>query len=219
MNTIQFSKCTLSLLEDLLGVYPIFQSDKLDEWLNTSLQLPELEKNMLERLVTLLEQNAFHWSEYDLALHFIGPLFSLINFTAVGRFNLFAQIKIEAEVVPGITLMGRVEEIIATGYRTPKVPFFVFTEYKKDTDPKGDPLGQCLSAMIVGQKLNEDPNPIYGCVVNGRNWRFLLLDHKSYIVSNDYSATDFQQAYRIAVILQQLKQYCLDRTAHLILPY
>ena len=37
-------------------------------------------------------------------------------------------------------------------------------EFKKEVAFKGDPAGQVLSAMLVGQCLNTLPQPIYRCV-------------------------------------------------------
>ena len=104
-------------------------------------------------------------------------MFSYIDFTERYRFNLFAQRTISA-TIQGITLGGRTDEIIASGYRDPKTPFFAINEYKKETDPDGDPAGQALAAMLVGQELNRQEGvelPLYGCYIVGGLWRFVNL--------------------------------------------
>jgi hypothetical protein len=169
-------------------------------------------------LCELLQDNVSHWNEYDLSLHFIGPMFSTVNFTARLRFNLFAQHTLSAEVNQ-IMLSGRVDEVIASGYRSPKLPFFAFNEYKKETDPNGDPQGQALAAMLVGQQQNKNSDknfPIYGCYIIGRNWFFMVLEGNKYTTSEAYQSTKYNDALQIFRILLQLKTYCLERTSHII---
>ena len=87
-------------------------------------------------------------------------------------------------------LSGRVDGMIATGFRNPKKPYFCLNEYKKGTDPNGDPKGQALIAMLVAQQINEHKMPIYGCFVIGRNWYFMILNENAYSISKDFSCVD-----------------------------
>ena len=150
-------------------------------------------------------------------MHFIGPMFSLVNFTEPYRFNLFAQRNIEAMMTEDVMLMGRVDETIATGYQEPEKPFFAFNEYKRQTDPNGEPAGQALGAMLAGQALSGDGKPIYGCYIIGRNWTFMVLEGKKYAMSNMYDGGSYEDACQILRILFQLKEYCMERTAHLVI--
>jgi hypothetical protein len=74
-----------------------------------------------------------------------------------------------------VLLFGKPDEMIASGYREPEAPFFCFQEYKRETDPNGDPIGQLLAAMLVGQALNPPKQPMYGCYVIGCDWYFVTL--------------------------------------------
>jgi hypothetical protein len=180
--------------------------------------LSDFDKESVRRLCYTLQKNAAHWNETDLSLHFIGPMFSLVDFTERYRFNLFAQCSISA-TVNGINLGGRTDEIIATGYREPEMPFFAFNEYKKETNSDGDPAGQALAAMLVGQQQNYDVGndfPIYGCYIIGSIWRFMALENNKYMLSNPFVSTDYDDALQILRILFQLKVYCLERTAHIV---
>ena len=115
----------------------------------------------------------------------------------------------------GISLGGRTDEIIASGYRDPKTPFFAVNEYKKETDPDGDPAGQALAAMLVGHELNLQKGvdlPVYGCYIRGRNWFFMVLEGNTYAISQAFDSTDIEDAYQILRILFQLKTYCMERT-------
>jgi hypothetical protein len=185
----------------------------LKAWINTTIPLTEMDEYIIRMFSSHLDMNAFHWREYDLSMHFIGPIFSLVNFTVRGKFNLFAQESFEAVINDEITLSGRADEVIATGFRAPELPLFAINEYKKETDPDGDPNGQCLAAMLVAQKLNNNDLPIYGCVIIGRVWRFVILEDKYYTFSKNFDGAVFEDACQIVRILKQLKEYCIIRTA------
>ncbi len=218
MEKLNFNECTLSIMEETFKLFPGKQSEVLNDWINTNLELSSFQQETVRHLCDLLKDNVEHWNEYDLSLHFVGPIFSAVNFTKPMRFNLFAQRNLEAEVQQ-IKLMGRVDEVIASGYRVPKLPFFAFNEYKKETDPNGDPGGQVLAAMLVGQEQNlaqGNDFPIYGCYIIGRNWFFVVLEGRKYTKSDAFRSTNYEEALQILRILLQLKQYCMERTAHII---
>ena len=167
MEKINFSDCTLYKMERTFGLIPVDEIQVLSVWIATDEVLSDFDKENVRRLCRMLKANVLHWNEYDLSLHFIGPMFSLVAFTEQRRFNLFAQRTISA-IVQGISLSGRTDELVASGYREPETPFFAINEYKKETDPDGDPAGQALAAMLVGQELNLQKGvdlPLYGCYI------------------------------------------------------
>jgi hypothetical protein len=218
MEKLNFSDCTLARMEKTFRLIFLEKMQILDIWINSNFELSDFDKESVRRLCYTLQKNVAHWNETDLSLHFIGPMFSLVDFTERYRFNLFAQRSIFADI-NGITLGGRTDEIIASGYREPEIPFFAFNEYKKETNPDGDPGGQVLAAMLVGQQQNQSENnnfPVYGCYIIGRNWFFVVLEGGKYAVSKPFVSTEYDDALQILRILLQLKQYCLDRTAHII---
>jgi hypothetical protein len=217
MQTVNFTNCTLAFLEEAIGLRSIEQEEcnTLQEWLAQTAILDAVDAAIVKRFSRQLATNAFHWREYDLSMHFIGPIFSLVNFTEKDRFNLFAQESFEAQVNAEYTLLGRVDEVVASGFRKPKAPLFAFSEYKKETDPDGDPNGQCLGAMLVGQVLNGNDLPMYGCVVIGRVWRFVVLEGNKYAFSRNYDGAVYEDACQIVLVLKQLRLYCLHRTQHL----
>ena len=119
-------------------------------------------------------------------------------------------------IVPGIEsdwrLYGKPDGIIATGRREPEKPFFTFQEYKRELDPNGDPAGQALAAMLVGQRINDAKKSIYGCYVVGYDWRFITLTGTQYAISQNYSAiTD--AIFGIYRILKALKEIGIELTA------
>ena len=216
IETVNFNKCTLAFMEDRALLTPVMWEDvpQMQAWLQADIALSDFETNVIHFFSKQLSMNVLHWKESDLSMHFIGPIFSLIGFTEKGKFNLFAQESFEANVLEDLILTGRVDEVVASGFRKPKLPLFAINEYKKHTDPDGDPSGQCLAAMRVGQVLNGNPDlPMYGCVIIGRNWHFILLKGSEYTISHDFDATVFEEACQVVRMLKQLKLYCLERTA------
>ena len=211
METLNFSECTLGSLEKRFKLREKRYLASLEHWINTQIPLSEIQQTVAQQLVRALQNNAAHWNETDLSMHFIGPMFSLVDFTQPYRFNLFAQAMLSG-IVDDTQLMGRVDETIATGFRIPEAPFFAFSEYKRQTDPNGDPAGQALAAMLAGQSLNEDGKAIYGCYVIGGIWRFMVLEGRHYALSHAFDGTQTEDAFQILRILFQLKQYCMERT-------
>ena len=155
--------------------------------------------------------NAHSWTEYERSLLFIGPLLNLVKLTELYRYNLFAQRYIEAEI-NDIVVGGEPDGLIASGYYEPEIPFFAFAEYKRQHDPNGDPAGQALGAMLVGQTLNQQANPLYGCYIIGRDWNFMVLDGIHYTISRDYSGLS-DEVFEILRILKALKEIIIEITA------
>lgn len=109
-------------------------------------------------------------------------------------------------------LSGKPDGIVSAGRREPEVPYFAFQEYKRELDPDGDPAGQALAAMLVGQSFNEDLSiPIYGCYINGSIWKMMVLVGDEYTITNGFNAlTD--DIFKIFKILKALKNIVIERT-------
>jgi len=206
--------CTRAKLEKWFGLRRSWSSQILDSWLQTELSLSEQETSVLKLFQEELILGHDSYSEQELSMAFIGPMLTLAHFMEPYRFKLFAGRKIEATVptVDGeMRLHGEPDGIIATGYWEPEVPLFAFSEYKKNLDPEGDPAGQALAAMLVGQTLNQNDAPLYGCYVVGHYWHFLTLEGKEYGLSRGYSALA-DEIFDIFRILKALKQIILVLT-------
>jgi hypothetical protein len=73
--------------------------------------------------------------------------------------------------------------------------------------------------MLVGQHQNiaaGNDFPVYGCYVIGRNWFFVILEGNKYTQSKPFVSTEYNDALQILRILFQLKAYCMERTAHIV---
>jgi hypothetical protein len=208
MEKITFLECSLTKLDKWFGIRQVDTMHTLSAWLEMPYVLSEDEKRSLLKLQRKLNKNLMHWNEYELAAHFIGPIFSFVDYTTA-YFNDFGE-RIISATINNIELTGKPDGIIASGFREPEQPFFCFHEYKPETDPYGDPYGQCLAAMLVGQALNENLQPIYGCVVKGADWNFLLLEGKQYTISRRFVA-DGEMLFDIFRILHSLKAILLSK--------
>lgn len=184
----------------------------MDEWLlrATKIELPDFEQQYCSELRSLLRTNADSWQEQELSLHFIGPLFSVVKFTVLYRYNLFAQRYIETQI-NDIVLAGEPDGLIASGYYEPEVPYFAFSEYKRQRDPNGEPIAQALGVMLVGQTLNQQTDTVYGYYVVGRDWNFMTLEGKHYSISRDYSGLS-DEVFEILRILKVLKEIIIELT-------
>ena len=67
--------------------------------------------------------------------------------------------------------------------------------------------------MLVGQSYYVDTlTPIYGCYVNGRNWHFMVLVDKEYVITDGFNAlTD--DIFEIFRMLKALKEIVKELTA------
>ena len=193
----------------IFGLRKADQLEALDHWLTTLPALTEKEKIVAEVYQTRLLENIDIWNEQELSLGFIGPILNLVQFKIPYRLNLFAQRPI-SNTIDGYELIGKPDGLLASGFQEPEIPYFSFHEYKKEIDSSGDPAGQNLAAMLIGQSYNDDQHPIYGCYVVGRNWFFMVLQGKQYAISKTYSA-DSKEILEIVKILKALRNILFKR--------
>ena len=199
-----FRDCKLSWLEKTFGLDQVDSFPVLNDWLSEKTELEDVEKASLLRLQDLLKFNVRDWYEGELDSFFIGPVMSLVNFSNK-KSNLFSDRLVDG-TIGDWRLYGKPDSFLASGRREPEIPFFAFQEYKKMTDPDGDPAGQALAAMLAGQSLNDSALPMYGCHVIGADWYFMALQGKEYAISRDYSAltTEIFDIFQILKILKKL---------------
>jgi hypothetical protein len=210
MKSFNFKQCSVQMLEKTMGIEQADNSDALEDWLNRreEIQVSDFEKAVIETLQITMKRNIVSWNEQELALNFIGPLLSLVAFSSK-KYNLFAERLLEATIkdVDGedVNLSGKPDTIIASGFRAPEIPFFSFHEHKPEVDSSGDPIGQVLAAMLVGQAKNGKPtDPIYGCYVIGQNWYFLILEDKMYTIATPFATTN-AEVFDVFKVLKALK--------------
>ena len=199
-----FKEWRLDTLDDTFSLEQVRDIPVFEAWLNGEAKLSDFERQALTTFQEQLRLNVHDWNERELAYNFIGPLFSLVRYTSKA-FNFFAE-RVFVGTVDDIEIGGRPDGMIASGFRKPKVPYFCLQEYKRETDPEGDPAGQVLAAMLVAQELNAHHSPVYGCYVKGSFWYFMVLENRSYCISEPYVATrdDVFDIFRILKVLKQI---------------
>jgi hypothetical protein len=210
MRRLLFKDCTRKELEKLFSLKQVNQLNSLDEWLAMPFEIDDIHRTVLGWSKERLIFNFLDWNEQELALNFIGPIISLVDYSdKEGRFNEFNERNLNA-IINEIELFGYPDGIIASGRREPEIPIFCLHEYKKELDSSGDPIGQVMGAMLVSQFLNNNNQPIYGCWIAGSNWYFLVLEKNSYAISRGFNGTT-DDIFEIYKILQGLKTLIIER--------
>jgi hypothetical protein len=89
MEKLNFNQCTLPLLDKLFGLRRTTSSPILDQWLTQAshIELSAFERQYCLELQSLLLANTDSWQEQELSLHFIGPMFTIVKFTELYRYN------------------------------------------------------------------------------------------------------------------------------------
>jgi len=204
METLNFKDCSRLILERKLGLEQIDTIDILEEWIEKSkdYKIDDIENQLLIRFRELLKYRVDDWNEQELIEHFIAPVFSLVSFNTK-KYGMFSWRTMTA-TIEDITLTGKPDAVVAKGRREPEIPYFCFQEYKKEEETTGDAKGQCLAAMLVAQELNNNNLPVWGVVVKGKMWDFMVLRGRQYSISKSYNSTD-EELFEIVKLLKHLK--------------
>lgn len=198
MQKSNFKEWTLDKIEDTFGLKQVRRLAILEELLAHEYQADAYETRYLSHLSeNYVALGGDDWNEVELENKFISPLI-VFSDIANEKYSYFLERELSV-TINDYELIGRVDGMIATGFRNPKVPYFCLNEYKRQTDPNGDPRGQALIAMLVAQHLNEDKKPIFGSYIIGRDWYFMALVGSEYAISKDFScvANEIFDIYRI----------------------
>ena len=206
-----FREWTMDKIDDSFGTIQIDDHPALKNWLEYDCDVNEYEKHYISDLQESLKLGVDDWNEVELENKFISPLFMFVKFDNKA-FSYFLERDLTASI-GDYDLSGRVDGMIASGFRNPRKPFFCLNEYKKQTDPEGDPRGQVLIAMLAAQVSNLSPRPIYGCYIIGKMWRFLILVENLYAFSGSYLA-DNEEVFHIFRILKGLKHIIEQEVNH-----
>ncbi len=199
-----FETWTLDELHSSFGLKRTYENEKLNRWTSETKTINDFEKELLRRLHDKLLIYVNTWNEDELKMHFIAPLLMLVDYTNE-RYKSFSQRTLSAKI-NDIEVSGKVDYMVATGYQKPKQPFFFIHEYKPARRAVNDPDGQLLIEMLTAQTLNQNQRPLFGVVVEGKLWSFVVLDGKNYCISQSYDCTK-DEIYQIYAILCKVKDY------------
>ena len=176
--------------------------DKID-FIQQPILLQNEEKEVAAKLQGQLKRMIEGWNEYDMSILFIGPIFNLIE-SQHRTYRTFFNHTLKV-VLNNKEITGRIDGMLAKGWQIPAKPLFFMQEYKSESGPNGDPIGQLLIEMVAAQTLNNEPEqPLYGCYIIGRNWFFVVLENQKYAISKAYDATE-SDIYEIVGILKKVK--------------
>ena len=203
MQKSNFREWTLDKIDDTFGLQQVRKLPILEELLAFQYQADDYEKRYLSNLSeSYLALGGDDWNEVELENKFISPLI-VFSDIANQKYSYFLEREL-AVIINDYELSGRVDGMISTGYRNPKIPYFCMSEYKRQTDPNGDPRGQALIAMLAAQHLNDSNKTIFGSYIIGRDWYFMVLVGKEYAISKDFSCVA-NEVFDIHRILKGLK--------------
>ncbi len=176
------------------------------EWLDAQVQLNDAEHYLFNTIWKDAQKKINGWHEEDLKMKFICFVLLLGHLEDNGQYNTYFE-RIVQGMVEGQFLKVKTDFMVAKGVLDkPQQPYFHFQEWKKHRDPNGDPVAQLLEAFLIAQTLNNDHNPIYGCTITGKYWEFVVLQDKTYCISESFDCTKQQELLQIIAILRKFKQ-------------
>lgn len=199
---INFREWTLDQIDEAFGTQQVDSLPRLEEWMAFQYSVNDYERTYLSHLRATYNIGGDDWNEVELENKIISPLFVFADFDN-RKYAYFLERELGA-TIGEYEVYGKVDGMIASGFRNPKQPFFCMNEYKRATDPNGDPKGQVLIAMLSAQSLNTHSNYIYGCFIVGKLWHFLLLEGKEYAIAPALTC-DGEEIFDIYTKLKGLK--------------
>lgn len=182
----------------------------MNEWLAAAPALFDaVEQRIFDDLLRKAVKNIAGWSEEDLKMKFICHVLPLGHLEDNGRFLTYFEKTIFA-TVEGYYLKTKTDFMVASGIlNLPKKPYFHFQEYKPTLNPTGEPMAQLLEAMLIAQHENKNGKPIYGCEIIGANWRFVIMEGRTYCISKSFDCTDKEDLLHIIAMLRKFR-YILE---------
>jgi hypothetical protein len=211
---IMSRKASIELSEPLLvrgvGLTRIYQSsnEHLENLFDTKEELNQHDKHLLHQVRMKLIENADSWNEEELKMQFISMIMFLANFESPIRTYYDREI---SETVGDIFIRCEADMLLSKGIgELIETPYFFLHEYKREKKYSGDPVGQMLAGMLVGQAKNSNNKPMYGCYVQGRFWFSSVLEGKEYVIAQSLDATDEVMAEKLVLILKNLNKIILE---------
>lgn len=168
----------------------------------------EIQRNseIIQEIVLDSKDEIDSWTEQELVIKQISVILKNANLKGE-NYNTFAGRPIGANV-EGFELTGFVDFLIAGGRYEPTKPYFFIHEFKKSINHSGDPFAQLIGELIVSQVINESgKQSVYGLVVIGRLWYFIVLNEKYFTRMQPLNSTDPDELFEIFCHLAGVKHY------------
>jgi hypothetical protein len=181
----------------------------LEDWLSATGIIDRDDKKLLDRIIIKIIDNADSWNEEELKMNFISIIILIADFN--NPIRTYYDREISAEI-DGVFVSSKVDMMLSKGIgEMIKTPYFFLHEYKREKKYSGDPIGQMLGGMLIGQAKNNDGKPVYGCYVQGRNWYFSMMEGKKYVISKGFDASEIDDIQKIIFILRKIKSIITER--------
>jgi hypothetical protein len=193
-------------LKNVLDGFPL-----LDAWLTVENDLDEQTIQELEKRRLRLRKRVNGWNEETLKMKFIAFILDMVDYDTDDLEGVFdAELK---GIVQNKHLSVVADYALCSyTFDFKEQPYFYFHEYKPRKKTK-DPFAQLLLAMLIAQEKNEVQRPLYGCAVVGELWYFMILDGKTYSISNGYVAANADDLQTILLILRKFKHILMTELA------
>ena len=163
-------------------------------------------QELLSEIINEAKDEIDSWTEQELVIKHLSVILNNAHLKG-DSYNTFAGRPIGA-CIDGYDLSGFVDFLVASGRYEPTKPYFFVHEFKKSISHSGDPFAQLLGELLVAQKINNSyTQDIYGLVVVGRLWYFVILNQKQFTKLQPLNSTDYSDLQEIFNKLAGVKQY------------
>ena len=202
---VTFESCDKAFMDNTFGFYQVKTIPELTAWINSKVLITDFEKELLFTLHQNTNYRINDWNEEGLKINFIAPILAFINFNT-DKYTAFADEKMEVEVGDYL-LTGKLDWFVAKGFYKPETNIFFLQEYKRGKGNISDPDGQLLAEMLASRTLNNQEDEVmYGVVVIGRSWYFVVLKGREYAMSSFYDSMNTEKLIEIFEILKASKK-------------
>ena len=206
----QYSEAQLIDIFKLTRLVGNQSSALMQSWLDCETTLNQGEQYLFDLIFNDAYQNIDGWHEEDLKMKFICFVLRLGNLVDNDHFHAYFERTLES-TIDGHFLKVKTDFMLAKGILDmPQIPYFHFQEYKRQTDPNGNPIAQVLEAMLIAQTLNANNQPIYGAYVIGKFWNFIVLENKTYSLSKTFDCTEHDDLVKIIAVLRKFNQLIMS---------
>jgi hypothetical protein len=198
----------LDLLEPILvttlGLERVYANTPLlEDWLSATGELNDFDLTLITSSQANLLENVDAWNEEELKMNFISFVIYLAHYEKPIR--TYYDREMSAKIGEH-TLLCKADMLLSKGFgELIQTPYFFLHEYKREKKYSGDPVGQMLGGMLIGQAKNNNEKPMYGCYVQGRFWFFSILEDKQYVISQAFDAASVNGVKQIIMILRKMK--------------
>ncbi|MEY4904973.1 MAG: hypothetical protein RLZZ292_2788 [Bacteroidota bacterium] len=199
----------LDLLEPILvttlGLERVYANTPLlEDWLSATGELNDFDLTLITSSQANLLENVDAWNEEELKMNFISFVIYLAHYEKPIRTYYDREMSVK---IGEHTLLCKADMLLSKGFgELIQTPYFFLHEYKREKKYSGDPVGQMLGGMLIGQAKNNNGKPMYGCYVQGRFWFFSILEDKQYVISQAFDAASVNGVKQIIMILRKMKE-------------